>query len=38
VGGDAYAAWHDDDEIPPPEQDIKKFPQRSMILGDKWDF
>jgi hypothetical protein len=29
---------HDYDEILPPEQDIKKFPQRPLILGDKWDF
>jgi hypothetical protein len=38
VGGDAYAAWHDYDEILPPEQDIKKFPQRSVILGDELNF
>jgi hypothetical protein len=29
---------HDYDEWLPPEQDIKKFPQRPLILGDKWDF
>jgi hypothetical protein len=22
----------------PPEQDATKFPQRPLILGDKWDF
>jgi hypothetical protein len=22
----------------PPEQDVAKFPQRPLVLGDKWDF
>jgi hypothetical protein len=22
----------------PPEQDAAKFPQRPLVLGDKWDF
>jgi len=22
----------------PPEQDASRFPQRPLILGDKWDF
>ena len=22
----------------PPEQDATKFPQRPLVLGDKWDF
>jgi hypothetical protein len=25
-------------EMLPPEQDATKFPQRPLILGDKWDF
>ncbi len=29
---------HDYDELLPPEHDINKFPQRPLILGDKWDF
>ena len=29
---------HDYNDMFPPEQDIKKFPQRPLILGDKWDF
>ena len=28
----------DYDEMFPPEQDASRFPQRPMILGDKWDF
>ena len=30
---------HDYSEMmPPPEQDAAKFPQRPLVLGDKWDF
>ena len=29
---------HDYSEMLPTEQDIKKLPQRPMILGEKWDF
>jgi hypothetical protein len=25
-------------EMFPPDQDGSKFPQRPMVLGDKWDF
>ena len=25
-------------ELFPPEQDATKFPQRPLVLGDKWDF
>ncbi len=25
-------------DLLPPEQDASKFPQRPLILGDKWDF
>ncbi|HTC99057.1 MAG TPA: hypothetical protein VK734_15095 [Bradyrhizobium sp.] len=25
-------------EMLPPEEDAAKFPQRPLILGDKWDF
>lgn len=25
-------------EMLPPEKDATKFPQRPLILGDKWDF
>ncbi len=28
----------DYDDLLPPEQDAGKFPQRPLILGDKWDF
>jgi hypothetical protein len=28
----------DYNEIFPPEKDATKWPQRPMILGDKWDF
>jgi len=24
-------------ELFPPEQDVAKFPQRPLVLGDKWD-
>jgi len=26
------------DMLPPEPQDVTKFPQRPLILGDKWDF
>jgi hypothetical protein len=29
---------HDYSDMCEPEQDIKKFPRRPLILGDKWDF
>jgi hypothetical protein len=29
---------HDYSEMLPPEPDATKFPQRPMVLGDKWDF
>jgi hypothetical protein len=29
---------HDYNEFLPPEQDAARFPQRPMVLGDKWDF
>jgi len=29
---------HDYDDLLPPEQDAGKYPQRPMVLGDKWDF
>jgi hypothetical protein len=29
---------HDYSELLPPEQDATKFPQRPLVLGDKWDF
>lgn len=25
-------------EMLPPEQDASKYPQRPLLLGDKWDF
>jgi hypothetical protein len=28
----------DYDEMFPPERDASKYPQRPLILGDKWDF
>jgi hypothetical protein len=28
----------DYDDMLPPEQDATRFPQRPLILGDKWDF
>jgi hypothetical protein len=28
----------DYDEMFPPERDVGKYPQRPLILGDKWDF
>jgi hypothetical protein len=28
----------DYDDIFGPEHDVSKFPQRPLILGDKWDF
>ena len=33
-----YLFRRDYDEMLPPEQDVTKFAQRPMILGDKWDF
>jgi hypothetical protein len=29
---------HDYSDMLPPEQDATKFPQRPLVLGDKWDF
>jgi hypothetical protein len=29
---------HDCEELLFPEHDIKKIPQRPLIVGDKWDF
>jgi hypothetical protein len=29
---------HDYGDMFPPEQDASKFPQRPLVLGDKWDF
>jgi len=29
---------HDYDELMESERELKRFPQRPMILGDKWDF